>query len=70
MQTPFSKKRWKSVSYNNLQIGDVITFNYGRGVAHIGIYIGNGQYIHAPQTGDVVKIASNVSRFTCAVRPY
>ena len=28
----------------------------------------NGQYIHAPQTGDVVKIASNVSRFTCAVR--
>ena len=37
---------------------------------HVGIYIGNGQYIHAPQTGDVVKIASNVSRFTCAVRPY
>lgn len=37
---------------------------------HVGIYIGNGQYIHAPQTGDVVKIANNVSRFTCAVRPY
>ena len=25
---------------------------------HVGIYIGNGQYIHAPQTGDVVKISS------------
>lgn len=37
---------------------------------HVGIYIGGGRYIHAPQTGDVVKIASNVSRFTCAVRPY
>ena len=37
----------KSVSYNNLQIGDVITFNYGRGVAHIGIYIGNGRMVHA-----------------------
>ncbi|WP_296875208.1 C40 family peptidase [Thomasclavelia sp.] len=37
---------------------------------HVGIYIGGGQYIHAPQTGDVVKIASNVGRFTCAVRPY
>lgn len=37
---------------------------------HVGIYIGNGQYIHAPRTGDVVKIASNVGRFTCAVRPY
>ena len=37
---------------------------------HVGIYIGGGRYIHAPRTGDVVKIASNVSRFTCAVRPY
>lgn len=37
---------------------------------HVGIYIGNGQYIHAPRTGEVVKVASNVGRFTCAVRPY
>jgi len=41
----------KSVSYNNLQIGDVITFNYGRGVAHIGIYIGNGRMVHASGKG-------------------
>ena len=34
----------KSVSYSNLQIGDVITFSYGSGVSHIGIYIGNGQW--------------------------
>ena len=39
------------VSYSNLQIGDVITFNYGSGVAHIGIYIGNGQMIHASGDG-------------------
>ncbi|NCW91598.1 MAG: hypothetical protein EBV80_05565 [Acidimicrobiia bacterium] len=25
---------------------------------HVGIYIGNGQMIHAPRTGDVVKISS------------
>ena len=39
----------------DLQIGDlVVTNNYG----HIGIYVGNGQYIHASSPGDVVKISS------------
>lgn len=41
----------KAVSYSNLQIGDVITFNYGKGVAHIGIYIGNGNMVHASGKG-------------------
>jgi len=41
----------KSVSYSNLQIGDVITFNYGRGIAHIGIYIGSGRMVHASGKG-------------------
>lgn len=41
----------KSVSYSNLQIGDVITFSYGSGVSHIGIYIGNGQMVHASGKG-------------------
>lgn len=41
----------KAVSYSNLQIGDVITFNYGSGVAHIGIYVGNGNMVHASGRG-------------------
>lgn len=45
----------KSVSYSNLQPGDVITFNYGGGVAHIGIYIGvvSGvrSFVHASGSG-------------------
>jgi cell wall-associated NlpC family hydrolase len=28
------------------------------GLSHVGIYIGGGQFIHAPHTGDVVKISS------------
>lgn len=36
---------------------------------HVGIYIGGGKYIHAPHTGDVVKISSDVHRFSYAVRP-
>ncbi|RHM59126.1 MULTISPECIES: C40 family peptidase [Coprobacillaceae] len=41
----------KAVSYNQLQVGDVITFNYGSGVAHIGIYIGGGNMVHASGKG-------------------
>ena len=41
----------KSVPFSALQSGDIITFNYGRGVAHVGIYIGNGKMIHASGQG-------------------
>lgn len=37
---------------------------------HIAIYVGGNTYIHAPQTGDVVRYATGVSRFTYAVRYY
>lgn len=46
------------VSKAEVQPGDLI-FYYSP-IGHVGIYIGNGQLIHAPQTGDVVKI-SNVN---------
>jgi len=42
------------VSMSQLQPGDLVFF-YGLG--HVGIYIGGGQFIHAPHTGDVVKIS-------------
>jgi peptidoglycan DL-endopeptidase CwlO len=38
-----------------LQPGDLVFFN---GLGHEGIYIGGNQFIHAPHTGDVVKISS------------
>jgi cell wall-associated NlpC family hydrolase len=37
-----------------LQPGDLVFFN---GLGHVGIYIGGNQMIHAPHTGDVVKIS-------------
>jgi cell wall-associated NlpC family hydrolase len=43
------------VSRDQLQPGDLVFFN---GLGHMGIYIGGGQFIHAPHTGDVVKISS------------
>jgi peptidoglycan DL-endopeptidase CwlO len=37
-------------------------------VSHIGIYVGNGLYVHAPQSGDVVKVARVPWRAVTAVR--
>jgi len=47
----------KSVSRDDMRPGDVIGFNLHGSYDHIGIYIGGGQFIHAPKTGDVVKIS-------------
>jgi cell wall-associated NlpC family hydrolase len=44
-----------AISINALQPGDLVFFT---GASHVGIYIGGGQFIHAPHTGDVVKISS------------
>jgi cell wall-associated NlpC family hydrolase len=58
-----------------LQPGDLVFFDasaFGT-PGHEGIYIGNGMFIHAPHTGDVVRIASlssYASRFAGAVRPF
>ncbi|MER3408782.1 MAG: hypothetical protein C4306_01460 [Thermoleophilia bacterium] len=43
------------VPKDQLQPGDLVFFD---GLGHNGVYIGGGQFIHAPHTGDVVKISS------------
>jgi peptidoglycan DL-endopeptidase CwlO len=43
------------VSRDQLQPGDVVFFD---GLGHNGIYVGGGNFIHSPHTGDVVKISS------------
>lgn len=48
------------VSYNNLQPGDLVFPHTG----HVGIYIGGGQMIHAPRTGDVIKVSSVYKFYT------
>ncbi len=46
----------RRVSWDEMQPGDLIFF--GSDLHHMGMYIGGGQMIHAPHTGDVVKISS------------
>lgn len=52
------------VSYSELQPGDLV-FTYNN--EHVGIYVGGGQYIHAPQPGDSVKV-SPITSFYAARR--
>jgi cell wall-associated NlpC family hydrolase len=43
------------VSRDQLQPGDLVFFD---GLGHVGIYVGGGSFIHAPHTGDDVRISS------------
>ena len=43
------------VSRDQLEPGDLVFFD---GLGHVGIYIGGGQFIHAPHTGTVVQIGN------------
>lgn len=68
-------QRGTPVSRSDLRPGDVIFFgeNGGRGfLYHVGIYVGNNRFIHAPHTGDVVKISPLEGKydrnFACARR--
>jgi cell wall-associated NlpC family hydrolase len=56
-----------SIPQNQLQPGDLVFF--GSPAYHVGIYLGNGMMIHAPTTGDVVKISPiSIGDYSGAVR--
>jgi peptidoglycan DL-endopeptidase CwlO len=55
----YTGSQWASgvpVPYDQLAPGDLVFFEPD--IGHVGIYIGNGQFIHAPHTGTVVQISS------------
>jgi cell wall-associated NlpC family hydrolase len=45
----------RHVGRHALRPGDLVFFD---GLGHVGLWIGRGRFIHAPQTGDVVSVAS------------
>jgi peptidoglycan DL-endopeptidase CwlO len=56
-----------SVSRDQLQPGDLVA--YYSPVSHIGMYLGDGKMVHAPTSGDVVKISPLQSQYAGATRP-
>ena len=53
------------VAKADLQPGDLVFFagTYKSGISHVGIYIGDGKFIHSPHTGDVVKYSDLTSGY-------
>ncbi len=73
----FTGTQWRSGQrisrMSDLAVGDLVFF--GADLGHMGMYIGGGQMVHAPHTGDVVKISTITSGYYAAtfqggVRPY
>jgi cell wall-associated NlpC family hydrolase len=57
-RTTWQQWAWGSkrkVDIKDLQPGDLI---FSSGLGHVSIYAGNGKIVHAPQTGDVVKVVT------------
>jgi cell wall-associated NlpC family hydrolase len=50
------------VDLKNAKPGDAVFFGSKSNIHHVGIYLGDGKFIEAPHTGDVVKISSLAGR--------
>ena len=46
------------VNRRDLKPGDLVFFNTEGSTSHVGIYVGNGEFIHAPRTGKPVMVSS------------
>ncbi|MFI7702647.1 C40 family peptidase [Nonomuraea sp. NPDC049480] len=56
-RTTYTQWAWgagRRVSLGALQPGDLL---FSKGLGHMGMYAGNGKMVHAPQTGDVIKVS-------------
>lgn len=60
----------KKISWNRLQPGDLLFFH---GLGHVGMYVGDGKWIHSPRSGERVRIERlsgyRKRTFVGAVRP-
>ena len=54
------------VSHTELQPGDLLFFSIEGKMSHVGIYVGDRQFVHAPSSGRTVTVASMDSPFYSA----
>ncbi|MDO5058486.1 MAG: C40 family peptidase [Neisseria sp.] len=46
----------RNIGKKQLKTGDLVFFNTsGKGISHVGLYLGNGDFLHAPRSGSSVK---------------
>ena len=72
-RTTWTQWSWgasRRVPLDKLQPGDLL---FSKGLGHMGMYAGNGKMVHAPQTGDIIKVVDLDdywrNRLLGAVRP-
>ncbi len=55
----------KPVSRKDMKAGDIVLFanTYKRGVSHVGIYMGEGKFVHAARSGVGVRVDSLSSKY-------
>lgn len=58
----------RSVSRSDIQPGDLLFYNYGKGVSHVAMAIGGGRLIEAPQPGSRVSTRALYTRNLAAIR--
>ncbi len=46
------------VDNQNLRTGDLLFFSIAGKMSHVGMYLGEGRFVHAPSTGKTVSVAS------------
>jgi cell wall-associated NlpC family hydrolase len=65
---PRSTAQWAAVTVpvDQPQRGDLVFFDTGASFSHMGIYVGNGQFVHAPSSGGEVRKDSLQSRYFAA----
>jgi len=58
-------KQGTAVSKENLKVGDIVFFagTYTSGISHVGIYAGNGQFIHSPNSRSTVSYSDLTSGY-------
>lgn len=52
---------WNSagaISHDDLRVGDLLFFRFDGKMSHVGIYVGDDQFVHAPSTGRLVTVES------------
>ena len=49
----------ETIRFEDLQPGDLVFFNTRKSkFSHVGIYVGNNEFIHAPRTGKTIRVES------------
>ncbi|MFQ5609871.1 MAG: C40 family peptidase, partial [Woeseiaceae bacterium] len=51
------------VARSDLRVGDLLFFSIEGQMSHVGLYLGGGQFVHAPSTGRSVSVESLSSSF-------